>query len=139
MQTIQTKSTLTRAETAAFLDVSIFLMNQWASEGKGPRFIKVGRQSVYRLEVLETFKAVRESTVPASIKTASHPIPDGAYIMRLREVMKKTGLGKSTIYERMRAGTFVQGISLGGREVGWPSHLVEQWLTDRINAVQGVV
>lgn len=65
-------------------------------------------------------------------------LPAGAYIMRLPEVEATTGLKKTTLYQLQRKGQFPASISLGARAVGWPSHLVEQWIADRINAAQGV-
>jgi prophage regulatory protein len=139
MQEIPSKDKLTRQEAADFLSVSIFTLNKWASEAKGPRSIKVGRQSVYRLADLEAFKASRDGhTSEAQRQPQASGLPAGAYIMRMREVMRLTGLAKSTVYDLMRAGTFPASISLGARAVGWPSHLVEQWVADRINAAKEV-
>lgn len=134
MQTPQIKDKYTRAEAAAFLGVSVFTLNQWASEGKGPRSIKVGRQCVYRLADLEAFKTSNNSQAPQSAKPQQTPtpLPAGAFIMRLPEVMRTTGLSKSTLYALMRTGEFVPSIALGARAVGWPSHLVQQWLADRM-------
>jgi len=49
-------------------------------------------------------------------------------ILRRREVEESTGLSRSTIYRRMRAGTFPAAIPLGGRLVGWRAGDVEQFL-----------
>ncbi|MCY4046115.1 MAG: AlpA family transcriptional regulator, partial [Cellvibrionales bacterium] len=40
----------------------------------------------------------------------------------------KTGLSRSTIYERMDEGTFPKQIQLGLRAVGWLESEVEDWL-----------
>src|SRR5258705_10359808 len=40
-------------------------------------------------------------------------------ILRRKQVQNRTGLSRSTIYERVRAGTFPRPISLGPRTVGW--------------------
>ena len=40
-------------------------------------------------------------------------------IMRLPEVIRVTGLSRSTIYLRMSKGSFPRTISLGERAVGW--------------------
>ncbi|KGR33447.1 phage transcriptional regulator AlpA [Vibrio campbellii] len=52
-------------------------------------------------------------------------------IIRLPEVMKGTGLSRSTIYLRMSKGDFSQSISLGDRAVGWLKQEVDQWLEER--------
>jgi prophage regulatory protein len=49
-------------------------------------------------------------------------------ILRCRQVEAKTGLSRSTIYERMRDGTFPHAISLGGRMVGWRVGEIDQFL-----------
>ncbi|EPW7004599.1 AlpA family transcriptional regulator [Vibrio parahaemolyticus] len=55
-------------------------------------------------------------------------------IIRLPEVMKETGLSRSTIYLRMSKSDFPQSISLGDRAVGWLQGEVNQWLEQRISA-----
>ena len=46
-------------------------------------------------------------------------------ILRLPEVMARTGLSRSTIYVRISKGLWPKPISLGERAVGWPDHEVE--------------
>ncbi|WP_082693262.1 AlpA family phage regulatory protein [Aquitalea magnusonii] len=58
--------------------------------------------------------------------------PTGSRVLRLREVCLLTGLSKTTIYKLGNEGKFVPSISLGGASVGWPSHLVEAWLAERL-------
>ncbi|MGY6404615.1 helix-turn-helix transcriptional regulator [Vibrio parahaemolyticus] len=55
-------------------------------------------------------------------------------IIRLPEVIKETGLSRSTIYLRMSKGDFPQSISLGDRAVGWLQGEVNQCLEQRISA-----
>ena len=55
-------------------------------------------------------------------------------IMRLPEVLELTGLSKSTLYRRMKAGEFPQPVRLGGprcRAVGWLADEVYAWI-DRL-------
>lgn len=53
-------------------------------------------------------------------------------IMRLKEVMDYTGLGRSSIYKFITAGTFPKPVSLGDRAVGWVDHEVEDWIAERV-------
>lgn len=46
--------------------------------------------------------------------------------LRLPDVTKKIGLGKSALYERMSAGIFPPSIKLGYNVVVWPAHEVNQ-------------
>jgi prophage regulatory protein len=55
-------------------------------------------------------------------------------ILRLKEVINKTGLARSTIYKYLDAGTFPKPIPLGGRSVGWLDSEVHQWILTRIEA-----
>ncbi len=46
-------------------------------------------------------------------------------ILRLRDVIARTGLSRSAIYSRIAADEFPQRVSLGARAVGWHKHAVE--------------
>jgi len=52
--------------------------------------------------------------------------------LRLPEVKRRTGLSRSSIYLRIKAGHFPPPVSLGGRAVGWVEEEVENWARDRI-------
>ena len=54
-------------------------------------------------------------------------------IIRLNEVINRTGLGKTSLYKFIKAKTFPQPIALGERDVGWVEAEVDQWITARIN------
>jgi prophage regulatory protein len=53
-------------------------------------------------------------------------------ILRLRQVSARTGLARSTIYERIKAGEFPAQISLGARAVGWLEAEVEAWIAAKV-------
>lgn len=55
-------------------------------------------------------------------------------ILRLPLVIARTGLPKSTIYERIGAGTFPRQVSLGAHSVGWIEDEVDSWIAGRIVA-----
>ncbi len=50
-------------------------------------------------------------------------------ILRCKQVEEKTGLSRSTIYQRIQEGTFPKPINLGARAVGWLENEIEDWLT----------
>lgn len=54
-----------------------------------------------------------------------------ASIIRLPEVIEKTGLSRSTIYFQISKGQFPKGIPIGEHARGWLSHEIEQWIQDR--------
>ncbi|HET6523588.1 AlpA family transcriptional regulator [Sphingopyxis sp.] len=49
-------------------------------------------------------------------------------IVRLKLVLSRTGLSKSTIYRRAADGTFPPPVKLGARSSGWYESQLEQWL-----------
>lgn len=53
-------------------------------------------------------------------------------ILRLKDVIEKTGLARSTIYKYLDAGTFPKPIPLGGRSVGWVDSEVHEWIAEKI-------
>ena len=53
-------------------------------------------------------------------------------ILRLPEVMARTGLSRTTIYRRRLAGRFPQAVPLGTRTVGWVESELEAWLRERM-------
>ena len=53
-------------------------------------------------------------------------------ILRLTDVIARTGLSKSTIYLRMVQGKFPNKINLGSRAVGWINSEVIEWIEQRI-------
>ena len=53
-------------------------------------------------------------------------------ILRLPNVKARTGLSRSTIYQRVSAGTFPKPVNLGVRAVGWLEAEIDQWLTAQV-------
>jgi prophage regulatory protein len=49
-------------------------------------------------------------------------------LLRLRDVMDRTGLGRSTIYRKIGAAAFPQPVSVGGASVRWRESDVRQWM-----------
>ena len=55
-------------------------------------------------------------------------------IMRTPEVVKLTGLSKTTIWRRVRSGDFPTPVklgSLGTRSIGWREGEIERWIEGR--------
>jgi len=53
-------------------------------------------------------------------------------IIRLKDVIDSTGLGRSTIYKYIAEGAFPKRVSLGERSVGWVEEEVHEWILARI-------
>lgn len=56
--------------------------------------------------------------------------PCGNRILRLPDTVKKTGLSKSGIYQRIRARKFPQPVRLGARAVGFVEREVDAFLSE---------
>lgn len=55
-------------------------------------------------------------------------------MLRLRQVMARTGLSRSTIYGHISDDRFPKQVSLGPRAVGWVEMEIEEWIASRIEA-----
>jgi prophage regulatory protein len=53
-------------------------------------------------------------------------------LLRRRQVEARTGLARSTLYQRIAAGTFPKPIHLGPRSVAWIEGEVDGWIAARI-------
>lgn len=49
-------------------------------------------------------------------------------ILRLRGVLERTGLSRSTLYRNVRSGTFPKPLRISTRCTGWRECDVEMWL-----------
>ena len=64
-------------------------------------------------------------------------------LIRLNEVLSRTGYGRTSIYRKMEEGTFPKCLKLGApikdqtkfdsRAIAWIEHEVDQWVESRIN------
>ncbi len=61
-------------------------------------------------------------------------IQNALAILRRKQVQTRTGLSRSTIYQRISDGTFPKPVSLGARAVGWIESEIDAWLHERIAA-----
>jgi prophage regulatory protein len=68
--------------------------------------------------VATTAKEASAATMPASF-------------LRLNEVIRPTGLARSTVYRLMAANSFPAPCRLGARAVGWCNTDVAQWSATR--------
>jgi prophage regulatory protein len=53
-------------------------------------------------------------------------------LIKLKEAIEKTSLGRSTIYEFMTKGTFPKQVSLGAKSVAWLESEVDDWIMERL-------
>ena len=58
-------------------------------------------------------------------------VADGRRLLRMPEVLERTGVSKATIYRLIRAGKFPKPVDLGVRAVGWDAHSIDEWIDAR--------
>ncbi|RIH70681.1 DNA-binding protein [Vibrio splendidus] len=54
-------------------------------------------------------------------------------LIRLTEVLDKTGISKATLYRLIAAGEFPASIQISSRAVGWEESLVDEFLMKKIS------
>jgi prophage regulatory protein len=70
-----------------------------------------------------------EASVPPNVSSATSPPPR---FLRLKEVCKVTGLGRSFTYHLQATNRFPHSVKIGVRAVGWLEHEVRRWVAGRI-------
>ena len=68
--------------------------------------------------------------MPDSFRNALEP----QSLLRLPEVKRRTGLGRTSIYDAVARGKFPAPVKLSERAVAWPSDAVSRWIDARIAA-----
>lgn len=53
-------------------------------------------------------------------------------LIRIKDVMERTGLARSTIYKYISLGQFPQPIKLGTRAVAWVESEINTWINGSI-------
>jgi prophage regulatory protein len=51
-------------------------------------------------------------------------------ILRLRAVLDRTGLSRSTLYRKIAEGTFPSQIKISAHGAGWRESAVSRWIAD---------
>jgi len=58
-------------------------------------------------------------------------------LLRKAQVIERTGLGKSTIYERIKRNAFPVPVKLGISAVGWLENEIEEWIASQVKNTRG--
>ena len=51
-------------------------------------------------------------------------------ILRMRTILERTGLSRSTLYRKMQKGTFPQKVKLSEYCCGWRESELNRWMAD---------
>ena len=57
-------------------------------------------------------------------------MPEPDRIVRLKTVLHRSGLSRSTVYRKMGEGTFPPQIKLGINGTGWKESELNRWIAD---------
>lgn len=57
-------------------------------------------------------------------------MPKPERIIRLRTVLDRTGLSRTTIYRKITEGTFPPQVKIGIHGVGWHESAINRWIAD---------
>ena len=76
--------------------------------------------------------------MPALLSTTTTPVGPpiaidyvGDRLLRLPEVIRVTGVSRSTIYSWMQQGLFVPSVKVGPRAVAWRASAIREFLVSR--------
>ena len=89
---------------------------------------RLGLTPVHR----RTFAPLLHSSTSQRVLANARTIHMASALIRLTEVKRRTGLGRSTIYMMMDTGQFPSSIKIGGRAVAWVEAEVDDWVKSRI-------
>jgi prophage regulatory protein len=81
-----------------------------------------------------TARSQRMENDPENPKLQSSSPIAHSRVLRLKEVCKVTGLGRSFIYQLQAEQQFPHSIKIGVRAVGWLEGEVREWLEGRIRS-----
>jgi prophage regulatory protein len=58
-------------------------------------------------------------------------------LLRLPEVKIRSGLSRSTLYNKIKNNEFPAPVNLGGRAVAWVDAEIQSWIEARIQSARG--
>jgi prophage regulatory protein len=59
-------------------------------------------------------------------------LPEPERILRMRTVIERTGLSRSTLYRKMRDGTFPNQVRISEHCCGWRESAINRWIADPV-------
>jgi prophage regulatory protein len=57
-------------------------------------------------------------------------MPEPDKILRMRTVLQRTGLSRSTIYRKMKDGTFPNQVHISEHCCGWRESAINRWIAE---------
>lgn len=59
-----------------------------------------------------------------------YPVPHPERIIRLKTVLHRTGLSRSTLYRKIAEGSFPRQITISIHGTGWHESAVDRWIAN---------
>lgn len=53
-------------------------------------------------------------------------------LLKIKDVMDKTGLGRTSIYKYIGLDQFPRPVPLGEKRVAWVEHEIEEWIMTKV-------
>lgn len=64
-------------------------------------------------------------------------MPEHDKILRMRTVLERTGLSRSTLYRKMHDGTFPNQVRISEHCCGWRESAINRWIADPVSYQEG--
>lgn len=74
----------------------------------------------------------KATTATKHTSAPSPQLPPGERFLRIPEVVAMIGMGRSTVYDMLAAGTFPAPVKLAVRVVAWRESEVRAWMAAQI-------
>lgn len=66
----------------------------------------------------------------ANVNERERPMSNTERIIRLKTVLDRTGLSRSTIYRKIAEGTFPSQVKISVHGAGWRESAINRWIAD---------
>jgi prophage regulatory protein len=74
-----------------------------------------------------------------SMQMRNFAMPEPERILRIRTVLERTGLSRSTLYRKMREGTFPNQVRISEHCRGWRESAINNWIGDPVGYTENKV
>ena len=58
----------------------------------------------------------------------------GERLLRMKEVLIRTGFSRSAIYQKIAEGSFPRQIKIGARAAAWLESDIDTWISEKVKA-----
>lgn len=95
-------------------------------------YVKSTHENAWCIVSLIDF-AWQQSNLFAASDWKMKNMPEPERILRMRTVLERTGLSRSTLYRKMRNGTFPNQVRISEHCCGWRESAINRWMADPVS------